>query len=158
MQDITTPLTCDWRNKPQKKTKPSKNKSALYKHKVNCSWQGIKTERYKQSGSEWSDITRKTLIGNHNETSKFHLRYFEIASGGRSSFEKHRHEHVVICVKGKGEAVIGKKIYKINNLDVLYLSPNTPHQLKNPFKNPFGFFCIVNAKRDKPKILTAEKK
>ncbi|MCE5194762.1 MAG: cupin domain-containing protein [Nitrospiraceae bacterium] len=152
------PISCDWRIKPRaSKAISSKNKSALYKHKGQFKWQGIKIEKYKQHGKDWADIARQTLIGNNEETAKFHLRYFEIASGGRSSFEKHRHEHVVICVRGKGKALVGKNIYEINNLDVLYISPDTPHQLKNPYKNPFGFFCIVNAKRDRPKILSAEK-
>ncbi|MBI4684728.1 MAG: cupin domain-containing protein [Nitrospirae bacterium] len=66
----------------------------------------------------------------------------------------HRHEHVVICIRGKGKAVVGKKIYEVKPFDMLYFSPHTPHQLKNPFKKPFGFLCIVNAKRDRPKILT----
>lgn len=106
------------------------------------------------SGNEWAKIVRKTLIGANGESAKFHLRYFEIASGGNSSFEKHKHEHVVICIKGKGKAVVGKKVHQIGYLDVLYISPDTPHQLKNPFKSPFGFLCIVNAKRDKPKIIS----
>jgi hypothetical protein len=38
-------------------------------------------------------------------------------------------------------------------LDTLYIAPEAPHQLSNPFREPFGFFCIVNAKRDKPKMI-----
>lgn len=150
-----TPLKCDWTaDRKIKKTKLQKNKNRFYKHKGNLQWKNVKTEKYKTIGNEWANIIRKTLIGNHGESTKFHLRYFEIASGGNSSFEKHKHEHVVICVKGKGKAVTGKNIYKMNYLDVLYVSPNTPHQLSNPFKSPFGFLCIVNAKRDKPKIIS----
>jgi ribulose-bisphosphate carboxylase large chain len=40
--------------------------------------------------------------------------------------------------------------YKIAFLDVVHISPNTPHQLLNPFDEPFGFLCVVPAKRDKP--------
>ncbi|PIV41323.1 MAG: cupin domain-containing protein, partial [Nitrospirae bacterium CG02_land_8_20_14_3_00_44_33] len=111
-------------------------------------------EKYKQSNGDWADIVRQTLIGNKRETCKFHLRYFEIAAGGCSSFERHKHEHVVICVRGKGKAIADKKSHILNFLDTLYISPDTPHQLRNPFKSPFGFLCIVNAKRDKPKLLT----
>lgn len=131
----------------------AENKSALYKHKGKFRWQGVKAEKYKLTGGDWADIARQTLIGNHGETSKFHVRYFEIAPKGHSSFETHRHEHVVICIRGKGKAMIGKKLYEMNFMDTLYISPNTPHQLRNPFKLPFGFLCIVNAKRDKPKII-----
>ena len=147
-----SPISCDWTLKGEKQFK--ENKSTLYKHKGKFRWQGIKVEKYKQSNGDWADIVRQTLIGNKRETCKFHLRYFEIAAGGCSSFERHKHEHVVICVRGKGKAIADKKSHILNFLDTLYISPDTPHQLRNPFKSPFGFLCIVNAKRDKPKLLT----
>jgi len=146
--------SCDWEKKPDKRNKPlMENKTKLYRYKGNFSWQGIKTGKYKPVGSDWSDIVRQTLIGNHGETTKFHLRYFEIAPNGYSSFEMHKHEHVVIGIRGKGMCIVRKKKYKIGFLDTLYIKPDAPHQLRNPFDKPFGFFCVVNAKRDRPKIL-----
>lgn len=125
----------------------------LYRHRGGLKWQGVKTEKYKPKGGDWEDIVRRVIIGNKGESARFHLRYFEINPGGYSSLERHRHEHVVICVRGKGRVQTGKKKNMLNFLDTLYISPETPHQLSNPFDEPFGFFCIVNAKRDKPKIL-----
>lgn len=149
-----TPISCDWKNKPgNTKKEHAENKTILYKYKGAFRWNRIKTERYKPSGKDWSDIVRQTLIGNRGESAKFHLRYFEIAPGGFSSLEMHEHEHVVIGTRGKGICIAGKKKYQISFLDTLYIKPNAPHQLKNPFSEPFGFFCIVNAKRDRPKIL-----
>jgi len=136
-----------------KRRKSGRNMSKLYRHKGNFTWQGIKTKRYKSKGEEWLDIVRNTLIGKHGETAKFHVRYFEVSPGGYSSYEKHRHEHVVIGVRGKGIALCGRKRYELNFLDTLYIAPHTPHQLSNPFKEPFGFFCIVNARRDRPILL-----
>jgi len=130
-----------------------KGKKRFYGYKGDFSWQGIQREKYKSAGKGWADIIRQTLIGNHGESAKFHLRYFEIASNGFSSFEKHRHEHVVIGIRGEGMCIVGKKKYIISFLDTLYIKPNEPHQLRNPHNEPFGFFCIVNAKRDKPKII-----
>jgi ribulose-bisphosphate carboxylase large chain len=144
-------LHCDFDN--QKKPK-LKNITRFYKHKGNFTWQGIKTERYKDKGSHWADVIRKVLIGGKTESTKFHLRYFEILPGGFTSFEKHKHEHVVVGIRGKGKALCGKKMYEMSFLDTLYIAPDTPHQLSNPFHEPFGFLCIVNAKRAKPKILT----
>ena len=151
-----TPITCDWRTgqAPKVRKLSVQNKSKLYEHTGSFKWQGIKTERYKSIKEGWADIVRQTLIGNHGEATKFHLRYFEIAPGGCSSLEKHRHEHVVVCVRGKGKVLTGKKIHTMAFMDTIYIAPDTPHQLKNPFKGPFGFFCIVNANRDKPSLLT----
>jgi len=152
-----TPITCDWKtelyNQKGKKSLIVDNKSRLYKHKGDFSWQGIKVEKYKLAGRGWSDIVRRTLIGSHGETSRFHLRYFEIASGGYSSLEVHKHEHVIIGIRGRGVCTAGNKSYKIGFLDTVYIQPDALHQLKNPFNKPFGFFCIVNAKRDKPRII-----
>lgn len=132
--------------------KNTTNRNRLYKQK-GFTWQGIKTEKYKPKGGDWADIVRRVIVGNRGESARFHLRYFEISPGGYSSFEKHRHEHVVICVRGKGKVLTGKRKNTLDFLDTLYISPETPHQLSNPFDEPFGFFCIVNAKRDKPKIM-----
>ena len=149
-------LSCDWEKRPAKEDcKSSDNKSRLYRCTGNFAWKGIKAEQYKPAGKDWADIVRQTLIGNRGETAKFHLRYFEIAPGGFSSCEMHKHEHVVIGIRGKGICFAGKKKYEINFLDTLYIKPGEPHQLRNISNEPFGFFCIVNAKRDKPKILSA---
>jgi ribulose-bisphosphate carboxylase large chain len=126
---------------------------AFYKHQKGFRWKGIKDEAYKPEGSDWSHIVRRVLVGGHGETAKFHVRYFEISSGGNSSLEKHRHEHVVICIRGQGIVLTGKKKRTMEYLDTLYISPDTPHQLMNPFREPFGFLCIVNARRDRPKLL-----
>ena len=146
-------LHCDFVS--GKKTGNEKqNKSRLYKHKGNFRWEGIKPEQYKPSGKDWYDIVRQTLTGNKGETTKFHVRYFEIAPGGNSSFEMHKHEHVVIGIRGRGICIVGKKKLHMKFLDTLYIETNKPHQLKNPYDEAFGFLCVVNAKRDKPKMLS----
>lgn len=130
-----------------------KNRSAFYEHEGNLKWDGIENEPYKTQGDEWSRIVRRVLIGSHGESTKFHVRYFEIFPGGNSSLEKHKHEHVVICVKGIGILRYGRTKRRMGFMDVAYISPDTVHQLSNPFEETFGFLCIVNAKRDKPRML-----
>jgi ribulose-bisphosphate carboxylase large chain len=133
--------------------KEQRSKSRLYKHKGNFTWKGIKTEKYKPKGGNWADIVRRVIVGDRGESARFHFRYFEISPGGYSSFEEHRHAHVVVCVRGKGKVRTSRKMNVLGFLDTLYIAPDTPHQLSNPFDEPFGFFCIVNARRDRPKIL-----
>ena len=145
-------LTCDYQP-PVNDECNRVNENKIYRHKGACKWRGIRSQRYKKKNGGWSDIVRNVLIGDSGESTKFHLRYFEIAPGGFSSLEKHRHEHVVVCIKGKGRVVMGEKSHVVKNLDTVYISPNTVHQLLNPYDKPFGFFCIVNAKRDKPRLV-----
>lgn len=130
--------------------------SRLHKFSDEYSWSEVDKERYKQTGGHWCGIDRNTLIGNRGEDTKFHLRYFEIAPGGNSSLEKHTHEHTVICVRGRGRAVVDDRLYEMENLDVLYIALDAPHQLINPYQEPFGFFCIVDAERDRPRDLDKE--
>jgi ribulose-bisphosphate carboxylase large chain len=129
------------------------NTDSIYRHRGDCRWSGVGMDKYKQSDGDWFSISRQVLIGKRGESAKFHLGYFEIAPGGHSSLEKHRHEHVVICARGKGRVRIREKSHQIRNLDTVYIAPNTVHQLLNPYNEPFGFLCIVNAKRDRPKLV-----
>ncbi len=132
--------------------RPQKNRNRLYRFRSDVfRWRGVKQESYKTYGVDWQGIVRQNIIGMHGETTKFHFRYFEINPGGNSSFEVHRHEHVVVCVRGRGKVKLNKRTVELQYLDVLYIAPETPHQLFNPYDEPFGFFCIVNARRDRPR-------
>ncbi len=116
-------------------------------------WSDVEREAYKQGqdeGREWKNIVRQVLIGNRAEETHFHLRYFEITPGGYSSLEKHGHAHVVIAVRGQGRAVLGDQAQDMQPLDTVYVAPWTPHQFLAVGDEPFGFFCIVDAKRDRP--------
>jgi ribulose-bisphosphate carboxylase large chain len=147
---------CDWKSPDAQRSVLNAQRSKIYRHKDNFKWSGAKTEKYKQKEGGWSSIARNVLIGNQGETCNFHLRYFEIEPNGYSSLESHKHEHVVICIRGKGKIRMNNKYYSLNYLDTAYVAPNIVHQLTNPYDEPFGFFCIVNAKRDKPKQYLAD--
>ncbi|MDA8077913.1 MAG: cupin domain-containing protein [Nitrospiraceae bacterium] len=143
---------CDL-SSPIKDPAPEANRSAFYRHRGDLQWSGVRDEPYKTVGGEWAGIVRRVLIGNRGESGRFHVRYFEIAPGGRSSLEWHRHEHVVICVKGRGSVRFGAKRRVMDFMDTLYIAPGDVHQLMNPHEQPFGFLCIVNARRDRPKVI-----
>jgi len=148
----TDPPSCDWadgKGGERKSTGGARNR--IYRHRGDFTWSGIRTEKYKASTEkDWADIIRRVLIGNHGEETLFHVRYFEIAPGGYSSLERHRHEHVVIVVRGRGKVRLGRRSEEVGFLDTVFIKPDTPHQLLNPFSEPFGFICIVNAERDRP--------
>ena len=131
------------------------NHSKVIKFLEGFSWQGVPPEAYKADSETWKGITRRELAGKRGESTQFHVRYFELAPGGYSTLEKHRHEHVVIPLRGAGEAQAGCYIWKVAFGDVVYVSPADPHQFRCPAdaKEPFGFLCIVNAERDKPQAV-----
>ncbi|KAF0185189.1 MAG: cupin domain protein [Nitrospirae bacterium] len=146
--------SCDWHGPEDRKKKDNKNR--IYRFE-NYTWQGIRPESYKPEPDGWATIGRQVIIGSKGETPLFHLRYFEIAQGGHSSRERHAHEHVVVCIRGKGIVRIGRKKHSVRHLDTVYIAPGSVHQFSNPYEEPFGFLCIVNAERDQP-VLHEEKR
>lgn len=134
-----------------KRRRPVALRTRAMKHRADYSWTGVGTQRYKLEDGTWADVIRRTLVGDRGEQTKFHLRYFEVAPGGHTSPEIHRHEHVVVCVRGRGKCKVGSRTYKLGFLDTVYIPPYAPHKLANTFDEPFGFFCIVDAKRDRPR-------
>ncbi len=117
-------------------------------------WSGRFVEEYKtDQGFDFRGINRQELTGKSGEKTSFDLRYFEIEPGGYSSLEKHVHEHVIIGVRGNGILIKGNSSFTISVHDIAYVSPLEEHQLRNEEKEPFGFFCIVDHKRDKPIVI-----
>jgi ribulose-bisphosphate carboxylase large chain len=115
-------------------------------------WLGVPVADYKAPGDHWCGIRRSTLVGDQGEQTQFQLRYFEIAPGGFSSLEHHRHEHAVVVLRGRGEVRLGEDRFDLGFGDLVYVRPDEVHQFRNPHAEPFGFLCIVDAQRDAPLI------
>ncbi len=127
---------------------------ALRRFKRGFRWEQAELEPYKlatHEGGEFRGASRQVLVGKLGERVGFHLRYFELEPGGFTSLERHRHCHVVIAVTGRGRVRIAKRDYRIAPLDTIYIGPDQPHQLAAVGQRKFGFFCIVDASRDKPR-------
>ena len=133
------------------------NAPVLRQFKKNFRWGGVALEAYKTAlatSGEFRGASRQVLIGSHDEQVKFHLRYFELEPGGFTSLEHHRHSHVVVGLRGRGRVRVGDHDYVLKPMDTVYIAPNMPHQLRGLGRNPFGFFCIVDAKRDRPRPIS----
>ncbi|MDY6834238.1 MAG: RuBisCO large subunit C-terminal-like domain-containing protein [Chloroflexota bacterium] len=117
-------------------------------------WSSREASQYAvEDDGRFKDITRHELVGRFGENTKFDVRYFEIGPGGYSSLEKHVHEHIIIGVRGEGILLKGGQQIVVNIHDVAYVGPLAVHQLLNRGKEPFGFFCIVDHKRDRPIVV-----
>jgi len=82
------------------------------------------------------------------------LRYFEVAPGGFSTLERHEHMHAVMVIRGRGECLVGRKVRMIELHDLVTVPPWTWHQFRAGAQEPLGFLCMVNARRDKPRLPT----
>jgi ribulose-bisphosphate carboxylase large chain len=129
----------------------STNVSKLFRHLGNFEWSHIQPMDYKSDDGSFKGVSRRVFVGERGESPLFHTRYFEVAAGGYTTLEQHQHEHVVIVLRGEGVALVGARRLKLAFGDVLYVAPDDIHQLSNSGSEPFGFLCIVNAQRDRPR-------
>ncbi|MCS7080196.1 MAG: cupin domain-containing protein [Chloracidobacterium sp.] len=119
-------------------------------------WEGVPVTAYQQTPAleaDFAGVTRQTLFGRSGEAIGFEVRYFEIAPGGWSALERHEHAHAVIGLRGVGKVLMGDTVRTLGFLDLAYIGPNCVHRLVNDESTPFGFLCIVDARRDRPRRL-----
>ncbi len=99
----------------------------------------------------FAGVSRTELVGKHGEQTAFDVRYFKIQPGGYTSRERHRHEHVIIGVHGRGAVKLDDETLCIGTNDIAYVKPMQAHQVVNEGDQDFGFYCIVDHRRDKPR-------
>ncbi|TVQ03381.1 MAG: cupin domain-containing protein [Balneolaceae bacterium] len=116
------------------------------------SWTGVEKKEYKTDTQNFKDIHRFTLLGDDISELNFQTRYFEIAPGGYSSLEMHRHPHSVIVIRGGGTLLLENEVHPLGLYDTVFISPDTIHQFLADTNEPLGFICIVDRYRDKPRI------
>ena len=128
--------------------------ATLLRHLGSFKWKGVPRQQYKESGPHWQDVSRTELVAlPKKDELPFHVRYFEIGTGGFSSKERHAHEHVVIVVRGAGTVDLDGQSKKIGVGDIVHVQSWQLHQfLQTGGKEPLGFYCIVAAERDRPMV------
>jgi quercetin dioxygenase-like cupin family protein len=114
-----------------------------------CRWDGIAVSAYKPGGTHFAGVTRQLLFQG-GEGLGCQLRYFEVAPGGYSSLERHRHVHAVMVIRGRGRALVGDRIFELGMHDLVQVPPRTWHQFRAAGDEPFGFLCMVDCGRDAP--------
>ncbi|RMD85700.1 MAG: cupin domain-containing protein [Calditrichaeota bacterium] len=110
-------------------------------------WDGIKVEEYKSGGAR--DAIKQVIIGPEDGSQNFVIRYFEIAPGGKSSLDKHSHDHGIVVLRGKGRVLLGREVHELSFGDAVYIAPFEEHQFENMGDEPFGFLCVIRPKEKK---------
>ena len=114
-------------------------------------WAGVERLRYKEEGSApFRDITRQVLFTQPDQDCE--LRYFEIAPGGYSTLERHRHTHAVLILRGRGTVRIGDETHPIGQFDLVTIDPLVWHQFTAADDSGLGFLCMVSKTRDRPQL------
>jgi mannose-6-phosphate isomerase-like protein (cupin superfamily) len=134
---------------------PSDKATTHRKAQDDFRWEGVEQLPYKEDERAlFKSITRQVLFSDpelHGE-----LRYFEVASGGFSTLERHEHMHAVLILRGRGQCLVGNEVRPIETLDLVTVPALTWHQFRATTDEPLGFLCMVNATRDKPQLPSQE--
>jgi quercetin dioxygenase-like cupin family protein len=118
-------------------------------------WNDVAVTEYKrETEAPFRDVTRQVLFD--DPLLGCQLRYFEVAPGGHTTLERHEHAHAVVVARGKGRCLVGERVYDVLEQDLVHVPPLTWHQFQAGPDAPLGFFCMVNAVRDRPQLPSAE--
>jgi len=130
-------------------------KRTVHRKAKDYRWEGVEELPYKEDGRAlFKSVTRQVLFSDPELTGE--LRYFEVAPGGFSTLERHRHMHAVLILRGRGHCLVGTEVRSIATRDLVTVPPLTWHQFRATAGEPLGFLCMVNAARDKPQLPSAE--
>jgi quercetin dioxygenase-like cupin family protein len=110
-------------------------------------WQDVPVRAYGPENSGADRATRQILIGNEENSPHFHMRYFAVQPGGHTSLDQHPHDHGVYVLHGRALLRLENEEHELHTGDVVYISGNDIHQFFTLGEEPFGFICVVPAKR-----------
>lgn len=110
-------------------------------------WQDVPVRAYGPENSGADKATRQIMVGMGEGSDNFHLRYFAVQPGGHTSLDQHAHDHGVYMLHGHARLRLGDEEHELGPGDVVYISGNEVHQFFTLGDEPFGFLCVVPAKR-----------
>jgi len=110
-------------------------------------WHDVPVRAYGAEHSGADKATRQILIGADESSPNFHVRYFAVQPGGYTSLDQHAHEHGVYILHGRARLRLENNEYELNAGDVVYIPGNEVHQFFASGQEPFGFLCVVPARR-----------
>lgn len=114
-------------------------------------WEQVVVMPYKDPGqAPFRAISRQLLFADADLAAE--LRYFEIAPGGHSTLERHRHRHAVLVLHGCGRCLVGGQIHDITEHDLVSIGADAWHQFRADRGTTLGFLCLVNRDRDRPQL------
>lgn len=114
-------------------------------------WEDVEVLAYKsREKAPFKDVTRQVLFDDPHLAAQW--RYFEVAPGGHTTLERHKHVHAVMIIRGRGSCLVGDEVHPIGLHDLITVPPLAWHQFRAAEDEPLGFLCLVNAERDRPEL------
>lgn len=87
-------------------------------------------------------VTKQVLLGETEGAADFIVRYFTLPPGGRSAYDRHRHQHGVVVTHGTGRVLLGEQWHEIGVGDAVFIEGDET-QLEATGPTPLGFICVI---------------
>jgi len=114
-------------------------------------WDEVERRPYKEDERAlFKSVSRQILFSDPSFAGE--LRYFEVATGGFSTLERHQHMHGVLILRGRGHCLVGNRVLRLDENDLVTVPAWSWHQFSATLGEPLGFLCMVNAERDRPQL------
>jgi quercetin dioxygenase-like cupin family protein len=110
-------------------------------------WETTRSRLYQTTTD--NQVSETWMIGKKEGAENFAFRYYQLSPGSKTRDESHPYDHGILVLVGSGEVLLGEETHSISQGDVLHIPPDARHQLFNNSPDPFGFLCVIPAKRDK---------
>lgn len=88
-------------------------------------------------------LTIRRVISGVDGATDFIMDVFEIRPGGHSAFHSHPWEHQVFVIRGAGVLVGAEGETSFAEGDVIFVSPDEPHQFRNAGRSTVEFVCLI---------------
>jgi quercetin dioxygenase-like cupin family protein len=104
-------------------------------------FQKVDTQEVDEPGAK--GVTIRWLISGDDGAPNFAMRLFEIKPQGNTPFHKHKWEHEVFILEGKGSLVTDQEDLPLNKGDAVLVPGEENHQFKNDSPDKLVFLCLV---------------
>lgn len=111
------------------------------------SWAGISPQVYTESDTV--RILKHVLVGQAEGAIGFEMRFFEVPPGGRTTLDRHAHDHGVLILQGRGRLLLGDQTLEVGHGDVVYVGAQEVHQFECVGESALGFICVKSAGQKK---------
>ncbi len=88
-------------------------------------------------------VAARVVIGKNDGANNFYMRVFEISPGGYTPKHSHDWEHEMFVHSGQGEVYGDGKWHQFKPGNVVFISGNELHQMRNTGKELLVVVCLI---------------
>jgi len=104
-------------------------------------WENVEARAYDDPAL--AGVERHDLIGAADGAAHYRVRYFYVPPGGRTSRERHPHDHGVVIERGRARVTMGDEVHEVGVGDVVYVAGDELHCFEALGDEPLGLICVA---------------